>query len=66
VMWPHLVRAMVFTESLDTNGDSLPDRYTDSHFAQGGATSSPLLRCKKVGDTKSIELQGTDFLNSKF
>jgi uncharacterized protein (DUF608 family) len=27
-MWPHLVRAMAFTESLDTNGDSLPDRNT--------------------------------------
>ncbi len=27
-MWPHVVRAMAFTESLDTNGDSLPDRDT--------------------------------------
>ena len=27
-MWPHIVRAMAFTESLDTNGDSLPDRDT--------------------------------------
>jgi uncharacterized protein (DUF608 family) len=28
VMWPHIVKAMAFTESLDTNGDSLPDRDT--------------------------------------
>ncbi len=28
-MWPHVVRAMSFTESLDANGDSLPDRHTD-------------------------------------
>ena len=27
-MWPHVVRAMAFTESLDTNSDSLPDRDT--------------------------------------
>ena len=27
-MWPHVVRAMAFTESLDTNGDALPDRDT--------------------------------------
>lgn len=27
-VWPHVVRAMAFTESLDTNGDSLPDRDT--------------------------------------
>jgi uncharacterized protein (DUF608 family) len=27
-MWPHIVRAMAFTGSLDTNGDSLPDRDT--------------------------------------
>jgi uncharacterized protein (DUF608 family) len=27
-MWPHVVRAMAFTESLDTNGDGLPDRDT--------------------------------------
>jgi uncharacterized protein (DUF608 family) len=27
-MWPHVVRAMACTESLDTNGDSLPDRDT--------------------------------------
>jgi len=26
--WPHLVKAMAFTESLDTNGDGLPDRDT--------------------------------------
>ncbi|MFZ3243702.1 MAG: GH116 family glycosyl hydrolase [Candidatus Acidiferrales bacterium] len=25
-MWPHVVKAMAFTESLDTNGDGLPDR----------------------------------------
>jgi uncharacterized protein (DUF608 family) len=28
VMWPHVVKAMAFTESLDTNGDALPDRDT--------------------------------------
>ena len=27
-MWPHVVKAMAFTESLDANGDSLPDRDT--------------------------------------
>lgn len=27
-MWPHVVRAMAFTESLDANGDALPDRDT--------------------------------------
>ena len=27
-MWPHVVKAMAFTESLDTNGDGLPDRDT--------------------------------------
>lgn len=27
-MWPHVVRAMAFTESLDTNSDGLPDRNT--------------------------------------
>jgi len=27
-LWPHIVRAMAFTESLDTNGDGLPDRDT--------------------------------------
>lgn len=27
-MWPHVVRAMAFTESLDSNGDGLPDRET--------------------------------------
>ncbi len=27
-MWPHVVKAMGFTESLDTNGDGLPDRDT--------------------------------------
>ena len=27
-MWPHVVKAMSFTESLDTNGDGLPDRGT--------------------------------------
>jgi uncharacterized protein (DUF608 family) len=27
-MWPHVVKAMEFTQSLDTNGDSLPDRDT--------------------------------------
>jgi uncharacterized protein (DUF608 family) len=27
-LWPHVVRAMDFTESLDTNGDGLPDRDT--------------------------------------
>jgi len=27
-MWPHIVRAMAFTDSLDTNGDALPDRDT--------------------------------------
>lgn len=27
-MWPHILRAMAFTQSLDTNGDSLPDRDT--------------------------------------
>ena len=28
IMWPHVARAMAFTESLDTNGDGLPDRDT--------------------------------------
>jgi len=27
-MWPHVVKAMAFTESLDSNGDGLPDRDT--------------------------------------
>lgn len=27
-MWPHVVRALAFTASLDTNGDGLPDRDT--------------------------------------
>ncbi len=27
-MWPHIVRAMAFTESLDTNKDALPDQDT--------------------------------------
>jgi uncharacterized protein (DUF608 family) len=27
-MWPYLVKAMAFTESLDTNGDGLPDHDT--------------------------------------
>ncbi|HEV2134581.1 MAG TPA: GH116 family glycosyl hydrolase [Terracidiphilus sp.] len=27
-LWPNIVRAMAFTESLDTNGDALPDRDT--------------------------------------
>jgi uncharacterized protein (DUF608 family) len=27
-LWPNIVRAMTFTESLDTNGDSLPNRDT--------------------------------------
>lgn len=27
-MWPHVVRAMAYTASLDTNGDGLPDRDT--------------------------------------
>lgn len=27
-MWPHVLRAMDFTQSLDTNGDGLPDRDT--------------------------------------
>jgi uncharacterized protein (DUF608 family) len=27
-MWPRVVKAMAFTESLDTNGDGLPDRDT--------------------------------------
>ncbi len=27
-MWPHIERAMAFTESLDTNGDALPDHNT--------------------------------------
>lgn len=26
--WPHVIRAMAFTHSLDTNGDGLPDRDT--------------------------------------
>ena len=27
-MWPHIVKAMAFTQSLDSNGDGLPDRDT--------------------------------------
>jgi uncharacterized protein (DUF608 family) len=27
-LWPHVLRAMAFTQSLDTNGDGLPDRDT--------------------------------------
>ncbi len=27
-MWPHIVKAMAFTQSLDTNGDGLPDHDT--------------------------------------
>ena len=27
-MWPHIVKAMAFTQSLDTDGDGLPDRDT--------------------------------------
>lgn len=27
-MWPHVVRALAFTQSLDSNGDGLPDRDT--------------------------------------
>lgn len=27
-MWPHVLRAMAFTQSLDTNNDALPDRDT--------------------------------------
>ena len=27
-MWPHVLKAMAFTETLDTNGDALPDRET--------------------------------------
>jgi uncharacterized protein (DUF608 family) len=27
-MWPHVIKAMAFTESLDTNADALPDRDT--------------------------------------
>jgi uncharacterized protein (DUF608 family) len=27
-MWPHVLRAMAFTQSLDSNGDGLPDRDT--------------------------------------
>lgn len=27
-MWPHVLRAMAFTQSLDSNGDGLPDRET--------------------------------------
>jgi len=27
-VWPHVLRAMAFTESLDSNGDGLPDRDT--------------------------------------
>jgi uncharacterized protein (DUF608 family) len=30
-MWPHVVKAMAFTESLDTNADALPDRDTGLH-----------------------------------
>jgi len=41
-MWPHVVRAMAFTESLDTNGDALPDRNTSLQtYDQWGMRGTP-------------------------
>ena len=41
-LWPHLVRAMAFTESLDTNGDALPDKDTSLQtYDQWGMRGTP-------------------------
>ena len=41
-LWPNLVRAMAFTESLDTNGDGLPDRDTSLQtYDQWGMRGTP-------------------------
>ncbi len=41
-MWLHVVRAMAFTESLDTNGDGLPDRDTSLQtYDQWGMRGTP-------------------------
>ena len=41
-LWPRLVKAMDFTESLDTNGDGLPDRETSLQtYDQWGMRGTP-------------------------
>ncbi len=41
-LWPNLVRAMAFTESLDTNDDGLPDRDTSLQtYDQWGMRGTP-------------------------
>lgn len=41
-LWPHVLRAMAFTASLDTNGDALPDRNTSLQtYDQWGMRGAP-------------------------
>jgi uncharacterized protein (DUF608 family) len=45
-MWPHVVKAMQYTGSLDTNGDGLPDKNTGYQtFDQWGLRGSPSYVC---------------------
>jgi uncharacterized protein (DUF608 family) len=45
-MWPHVVKAMQYTGSLDTNGDGLPDKDTSFQtYDQWGLRGSPSYIC---------------------
>ena len=45
-MWPHVVKAMHYTGSLDTNGDGLPDKHTSFQtYDQWGLRGSPSYIC---------------------
>jgi uncharacterized protein (DUF608 family) len=45
-MWPHVVKAMHYTGSLDTNGDGLPDKNTSFQtYDQWGLRGSPSYIC---------------------
>ncbi|MGC9261265.1 MAG: GH116 family glycosyl hydrolase, partial [Phycisphaerae bacterium] len=45
-MWPHVVKAMQYTGSLDTNGDGLPDKDTRFQtYDQWGLRGSPSYIC---------------------
>ena len=45
-LWPHVVKAMEYTASLDTNGDGLPDKDTGyQSYDQWGLRGSPSYVC---------------------
>jgi uncharacterized protein (DUF608 family) len=45
-MWPHVLKAMEYTGSLDTNGDGLPDQHTSFQtYDQWGLRGSPAYIC---------------------